>query len=108
MMIKSTGAVREVIDTTGDWYILYGNEDGMRPAVHKTMCRVIDEIELWVARDRAGGLCLFNGYPTWNDGFGWWECGDNDDHVVIDDKLFPGLKSSDPPIQVELIEKGEL
>ena len=61
-------------------------------------------MELWIARDRDGVLCLFDCEPFKND-YGCWATYGN--CYVIDDYLFPEVTFENSPQQVELklIEK---
>lgn len=64
---------------------------------------------LWVVRDPSGDLILFNSKPKRNDRFYWYieKYNNEEDNLslkwmLIDQKLFPNLKYTDEPVEIDL------
>lgn len=62
---------------------------------------------MWVARDKAGNLCLFNECPERI--FDVWMQRESIEVCIgeIHPALFPDLRWEDEPIEVELVRKEE-
>ena len=60
-----------------------------------------NKYKLWVAREKRGGLFLYETKPILDYDFGIW-FSDSDCMGTISKNLFPELKWKDEPIEVEL------
>lgn len=57
---------------------------------------------LYVARDPDGALYMFTNLPPIKGQKGMWTTHENSDCIMIDKALYPGLKSSDLPMEVSI------
>lgn len=62
---------------------------------------------MYVARDKDGGLCIFNARPVKIDERGYWQPAKTWlDWIKLDTALFPEVKWEDEePTEVELVKK---
>lgn len=59
-------------------------------------------MELYIARDRCGGLYLYNDEPIKANNFGVFQADNNYDEIEINPELFPEVTYENSPQQVEL------
>lgn len=59
-------------------------------------------MELYIARDKYGGLYLYNDKPIKSNNFGLFQADYNSDEIEIDSELFPEVTWENSPQQVEL------
>lgn len=59
-------------------------------------------MELYIARDRYGGLYLYNDEPIKDDNFGVFQANSNYDEIEINPELHPEVTWENSPQQVEL------
>lgn len=57
---------------------------------------------LWIARDKCGGLYLYNDEPIKNNNFGVFQADNNYDEIEINPELHSEVTWENSPQQVEL------